>query len=176
MMSPSWMPSKRSRPMPFEALRDLLRVFLEALERGDLALEHHHLVAHQTGAAVADDLAVEHHRTGDLADLRDVEDLPHLGPARRDLALDRAQQTRHRLLQRVHGLVDDVEDLDRDAMLLGQLRDGAARSHVEAHDHGPGIAGQEHVRLTDRAHGLVEHAHLHLGGAQFHELVGQRLH
>ena len=43
------------------------------------------------------------------------------GATGRDLALDAAEQAAHRLLQRVDGLVDDVEDLDGHVVLLGQL-------------------------------------------------------
>src|SRR5256885_12515674 len=55
-----------------------LDLVLEALERRELALVHHHVVADEADAGAALDAAVGDAAAGDLADLGDVEHLQDL--------------------------------------------------------------------------------------------------
>src|SRR5690606_21500676 len=61
--------------------RHFLDLVLEALERRELALVDHHVVADQANAGTALDQALGDPAAGDLADLGDVEDLEDLGVA-----------------------------------------------------------------------------------------------
>src|SRR5207253_1693788 len=71
------------RDAALETRLDLADVFLEAAERSDLALPGDDVVAEQAGlgVAAAPDRALEDRAAGDHADLRRLEDLPHLGRA-----------------------------------------------------------------------------------------------
>ena len=146
MTSPTLMSLKlSSADAALEALRDLADVVLEAAQRAELALVDLDRVADQADLRVALDRAVGDHAAGDRADLRDGEGLAHLGLAQRLLALDRREQAGHRLLHVVERLVDDVVELDLDALLLGELLRLAGRTDVEADDDGVARLGQVDV-------------------------------
>ena len=99
-----------------------------------LAGEDHDRVADQAELGLARDLALGDEAAGDGADLGDGEDLADLGLAHELLALDRREHADHRLLDVVDGVVDDLVELDVDALLLGHLLRLAGGADVEADD------------------------------------------
>src|SRR5258708_7750888 len=121
------------------ALRDLARVVLETAQRADLARVDDDRVAHEPDLGLARDLALGDEGARDRARLGDVEDLAHLDLAHELLARDRGEHAHHGLLDVVDGVVDDLVELDVDALLLGELLGLARGPHAEADgDCGPG--------------------------------------
>src|SRR5688572_17656423 len=86
----------------------LTHVFLEVLERRDLAVVDLHAVAQHTNPRVARRLALGDLGARDGSDLGDAEDLSHLGAADDLLARLGRQEALHRLANIVEQLVDDV--------------------------------------------------------------------
>src|SRR5690554_367224 len=139
--------------------RHFLDLVLEALERRELALVDHHVVADQAHAGTALDQALGDPAAGDLADLGDVEDLEDLGVADEGLAALRLQQPRHRRLHVIHEVVDDVVVADLDAIATGEVLRLLVGADVEADDDGVRCCRQGDVGFSDAA----DAAHQDLG-------------
>jgi hypothetical protein len=86
-----------------------------------------------------------------LPDLRDLEDLAHLGVAQDLLAQLGREQALGGLLEVVGDVVDDLVRADLDALLLGERAGLARRDDVEPDDDRLGRLGQDHVALGDAA-------------------------
>ena len=129
------------RHAAFLAGHDVLHLVLVALQRRELALVHHHVVADEAHVGAALDGAVRDAATRDLADLRDVEHFEDLGIAEHVFAQSRREKARHRRLHVVHQIVDDVVIADLGARLLGEAAGFLVRADVEADDDGLGGFG-----------------------------------
>ncbi len=68
------------------------------------------------------------------------------------------QQARHRLLDVVHQVVDDVVVTDLDAFALGGGARLAIGADIEAQDHGTRRRGQLHIRFADAADAIMHDA------------------
>src|SRR5690606_30718379 len=118
-----------------EALADLGGVVLEAAQRRHReVVGHHHAVADEPGLGVALDDTRGDHRTGHVADPRDLEDLADLGGAELDLLVLRLEHALEGRLDLLDRLVDDRVVPDVDALAVGQLLRVALGAHVEADD------------------------------------------
>src|ERR671924_793066 len=146
-----------------EALLDLARVVLEALQRVDRRLVDDGPLAEDAHLRAAPDEAARDHATGDRADPRGPERLANLGLADRLLGRDRPEHADERLLDVLGELVDAPVGADLDAPALGErprLRGGA---HVEADDERVRGRREVHVALADPADTLVDDIDAHLG-------------
>ena len=83
--------------------------------------------------------------------LRHLEHLAHLGLAEHDFLLVRAQHALERGAHVGHRLVDDLVQLDLDALALGRRARLVVRAHVEADDDRAGRLREQDVALGDRA-------------------------
>src|SRR6266571_5036623 len=84
------------RDAAFEALLDLARIVLEALERSDLAVVDDRSLANEANVGGADDLALSDVAARDRADPGGPEDLADLGHAQGLLDLFGRQHALHR--------------------------------------------------------------------------------
>jgi hypothetical protein len=98
-----------------------------------------------------------------------------LGAALDDLLELGLQQALHGGPYVVDGVVDDVVELDLDALLLGDLDDTGVGPHLEAQDDRVGGRGQHDVRLRDGARGAVNELQLDLVGGELVQGLGQGL-
>src|SRR3954471_4684850 len=160
-----------------EARLDLGHVVLEAAQRAQLALVDHHVVAQQARLRLARALddAVGDHAAGDGAELRRLEDLPHLGRAEPHFLERRLEDAGHRLLDLVGHVVDDRVQPHVDLLALGDLRGVAIRPHVEADDDGVRGQRQQHVELVDGADTRMDDADLDALVAELLQRAGQHL-
>ena len=124
---------------------------LRRLSWDELALVDDDAVADQADMGAALDHTVGDAATGDLADLRHVEDLQDLGLAETLLAQGRRQHARQGRFDVIHEVVDDVVVADLDAVALGRLARFLVGTHVEADDDGLRGLRQGDVRLGDAA-------------------------
>src|SRR4051812_10448191 len=164
------------------ALADLGDVVLEPAQRlhGQVVGDDD-AVAQQPGLGVPVDRAVAHDRAGHVADLRDAEDLAHLGAAEPDLLELRLEHALESCLDLLDRLVDDRVVPDVDALAVGQLRRLPLGPDVEAED--DDVVGQRQVdvALGDRADAAVDDpqrdvvAHLDLHQGLLERLHGARV-
>src|SRR4051812_27328838 len=164
------------------ALPDLGRVVLEATQRLDgQVVRDHGAVADEAGLGVADDRAAAHQRTGDIADLRDTEDLADLRGAQLHLFVLGLEHALERGLDLLDGLVDDRVVPDVHPLAGSQLGGLTLGPDVEAQD--DDVVGQRQVdvALGDPADAAVDDpqrqvvAHLDLHQRLFERLDGARV-
>ena len=98
-----------------------LDVVLETLQARDLAFMDRLAVAKQFGGRATGDLAVLHPRTGDHAELRDLDRGQHVGPTFPDLDEGRLVEALDGPFDVVGHVVDDVVVADVDLLPLGGL-------------------------------------------------------
>src|SRR5207248_8261023 len=91
-----------------EALDDLARVVLEALQLRDGRLVDPGSVAEEAHVRAAPDEAARDHAAGDRAEPGDLEEVAHLDLADHRFGLDRREQSDERLLDLARQLVDDA--------------------------------------------------------------------
>ena len=113
---------------------DFTRIVLEALELRQLAFMNNDVVADETHVGATFDLAVGDAAAGNLADLRDVEDLEDLRIAEHGFAALRREQAGHRLFHVVDEIVDDIVVADFDADTFRRFARFLVRTHVERND------------------------------------------
>src|SRR6185436_12958305 len=138
------------------ALLDLAHVVLEATERAELAGPDDRAVAQEPRLRIPDDLPVDDHATGDVADLRNLEDLADLDPADDLFLVRRTEEPDHRLPDVVEDLVDHLVVPDLDAELFCGLPRLDVRAHVVAHDDRVRGVGQRDVALRHGADARVD--------------------
>src|SRR5581483_7724749 len=153
---------------------DFLHVILEAPQRPDAPRVDLGAVPDHAHATFAIDDPGPHRAPGNDADLRDLEQLAHLGVAIDDLALLRPQQPFERRPNLGHRLIDDAIELDLDAFALGRRARVVVGPDVEPDDDRARGLGQQHVALADGADATVNDLDLDFAGRQLPERVGQR--
>src|SRR5699024_2986833 len=134
-----------------EALTDLGGIVLEpaqGIHREVLGGDH--ALADEPGLAVTPDQAAANDRTGDVTDPGHLEDLTDLGATELDLLVNGLEETLHRCLDLVDGLVDDRVVPNVDTHAIGQLTVLALGANVEADDDRLGGRRQVDVVLRDR--------------------------
>src|SRR5579883_2154021 len=156
-----------------EALTDFARVIFEALEVFDLAGVDDFATPDNLDLVLAADRTIDHHTTGNRANLADPEDLANFGPAVEHLTVDRLEQTRHRLLHLFDEVVDDRVDPDVDLLLIGGRRRVAFGLDVEADDQSLRRRGEQDVRFVDRTDTGRQNADLDLVGRELLQHVGE---
>src|SRR5207245_10724233 len=102
------------------------------------------------------DLALHDATSGDDAQARDLDRGDDLDPTLADLTIRGLAQALGRALDVFRQLVDDVVVADLDLRALGRGRAGRRRLEVEADDDGARNAGEQQVRVADRAHALAD--------------------
>ncbi|OAG73187.1 hypothetical protein A0J51_01801 [Gluconobacter japonicus] len=135
------------------ATSHFLDVVLEALELAEFTLMDDHVLTQQTHATATLDEAFGDIATGDLASLRDVEDLTDFRIAQELLAMFGRNLALYELLYVIRHLVDDGVVADVHTFALCQFTSLRCRTNVERHDDGIGSLGQLNVAfrdLTDR--------------------------
>src|SRR5207247_11196300 len=132
---------------PGEHLAD---VILEPFQRADRALAHDLVAAAHTHLRVTDDLAFDHVRAADRAELRDDEYLAHLRAAECRLADLGREHAGQGGLQVVDRVVDDVVAADVDAVGLRLSRRLRLGLDVEPDDDRVRRRGEHDVAFVDR--------------------------
>src|SRR5262245_49109627 len=159
-----------------EAARHLANVVLEPPQGPDRAVVDHHLVADDADLGVARHRPLGHVAPGDDSDLRDAERVAHFHHAVHVLALLGLQHAFERLLHRLDGFVDDLVELDVDALALGDLARARRRPDMEPQNDGIRGGGQLDVGVVDAADALVDDAHRNFLVRELLERFRQRLH
>src|SRR5438270_3069478 len=155
------------------AVADFAGIIFEAAQRAHFAGEDHDIVTQQADFGVALDDAVCDLASGDRADFRNAEGLAHLRPALVSFLDSRLEETAHSALDLVLQLVNDRVQADVYLFLLRQFLRFAFRTHVEANDDGIRRRGQQHVRLSNRAHAGVQHFEADFIVREFGEQVAE---
>ncbi len=110
-----------------------------------------HAVADQAHLRATLDLAFRYTATGNLADLRDIEDLLYLRIAKEDFTHCRREQTGHGRLNVIYQIVDNVVVADLDTITLRVGLCLSISTHVEPDDHGACSIRKPDVAFVDRA-------------------------
>src|SRR5687768_7868337 len=158
----------------FVALLHLTDVVLEPAQRADGTVVYLDAVADDAHARLPRDRAVAHVASGDDADLRRLERLTHFRLAEDDLALLGAKHALERGADVVHGIVDDLVQLDLDAFALRGIARVVVRTHVEADDDRASRASEQNVALGDGTDAAVNDLHLNFGIRELRQCVGER--
>src|SRR6185503_11617600 len=119
----------------FKALANFGNVILEAPQGDDIALPTDYAVANQTGAGIAANVAVDHHRPGHSADTRNLEHFANICLADDLFTLDRLQHAYHRRAYFFFDLVNDRMETNIDGFLLGEVSGARFWSNVESNDY-----------------------------------------
>src|SRR6185312_17544064 len=134
-----------------EPVLHFLHVVLEAPQGPDDAVVHFDAVANDANATLTVDQAAPHVAAGDRADLGHLERVAHFGLAEYDFLLVRAKHALERGAHVRHRLVDDLVELDVDALALGRRARLVVRAHVEADDDRACSLREQDVALGHRA-------------------------
>src|SRR5688572_8318108 len=127
------------------SLLHFFHVVLEAAQGGDGTGVDLDAIADHADASLTSDDAVAHAAAGDGADARDLEDLADFRLAEDDLALLRAKEALETGPDVIHCLVDDLVQLDVDALAFSRRTRIVVRPDVEADDDGPSGAREQDI-------------------------------
>src|SRR5688572_30298783 len=154
---------------------DLADVVLEALQRFQLSLEDHDIVAQHADRVVAPDVAVDDQAARDRAELARAEHVAHLGEAD-DLLLDLGREhAGERGADVVDRLVDDAVVAHFHVLVAQRLAGRGVGADVEGDHARPGGGGEHHVRLGEAPDAARDDLDGHLAGRELRERFAQRL-
>src|SRR6185437_2930283 len=156
-----------------EALAHFTHIILEAAQRADDAVVHLDTIANDTHATRAVDDSIAHAATSDDADARDLEYLADLRVAENHLALFGAKHAFQRELHILDGFVDDLVQLDLDALALGGIARVVVRTHVEADDDSARRTSEQNVALRDRTDTAMDDLDCDFRRGQLPQRVGE---
>ena len=121
--------------------------------RGDLAVEDHDTVAHQTHGIGRGDLALFDADTGGDTDFGHLEGVQDGRGTRGDLDLGGLEHADTGGVELLEALIDDVVATDLDALALGSGAGLTVGTDAKADDDGVRGVGQDDVGLVDGANG-----------------------
>src|SRR5215469_1686135 len=130
------------RHAAFVTLIDLPNFVLEALQRFQRAFVDHDIVTQQANPGTAPHGTLGHHAPGNLADLRDGEDVADRSVAKQPLAYRRRKQTRQRTPHVFDQIIYNRVITDFDAIAPGKIAGLRVGAHIKANNHGFRRLGQ----------------------------------
>src|SRR5678815_293828 len=116
----------------FKALANFGNVILETAQGDDIALPTDYAVANQTGAGIAANIPVDHHRPGYCADTRNLEHFANICLADDLFTFDRLEHANHRCAYFFFDLVNYRIETNIDGFLLCEVSGARLRSDVES--------------------------------------------
>src|SRR6266513_667599 len=139
----------------FHARADFVDFILKTSQREEDAFVDEAFMALNAHLAF-DDASAGDDAPRNIPALGQGEDFTHFRGTDDDFLDQRIQQARHRLLYFVDQFVNDGVEFQLDSLALGQVGHTVVNASVEAENYRFGGRSQEHVRLSDRAHGAVD--------------------